>query len=178
MPNSRATSSRYNYRMALIYFYDSTELDKVQLADAFKSTDHRFSFIDAKIDPGQCDPQTEVISVFITSTVSRACIEAMPKLKLIACRSTGFNNVDLQAAEEHGVAVVNVPTYGENTVAEYTFALLLALVRKLPQVINTENEQFKTTELITVDQAFGGWQKAQKTHFADNGTFDQIYQVK
>jgi sulfate transport system substrate-binding protein len=31
-------------------------------------------------------------------------------------------------------------------------------------------------KLITVDDVFGGWQKAQKTHFADGGTFDQIYQ--
>ena len=38
--------------------------------------------------------------------------KAMPKLKLIACRSTGFNNIDLTAAAEHGVAVVNVPTTG------------------------------------------------------------------
>jgi len=36
--------------------------------------------------------------------------------------------------------------------------------------------QFSTVKLITVDAVFGGWQKAQKTHFADGGTFDQIYQ--
>lgn len=34
---------------------------------------------------------------------------------------------------------------------------------------------FPTLELITIDQAFGGWTKAQKTHFADGGVFDQIY---
>jgi sulfate transport system substrate-binding protein len=28
---------------------------------------------------------------------------------------------------------------------------------------------------VTIDEVFGGWQKAQKTHFADGGTFDQIY---
>jgi sulfate transport system substrate-binding protein len=37
-------------------------------------------------------------------------------------------------------------------------------------------EQFAKLKLVTVDDAFGGWQKAQKTHFADGGTFDQIYQ--
>ena len=37
--------------------------------------------------------------------------------------------------------------------------------------------QFAPVNLITIDEAFGGWQKAQKTHFADKGTFDQIYQV-
>lgn len=36
----------------------------------------------------------------------------------------------------------------------------------------------KVKKLYTIDQAFGGWQKAQKTHFADGGTFDQIYSPK
>ena len=36
-------------------------------------------------------------------------------------------------------------------------------------------KQFPKVQLITVDDSFGGWQKAQKTHFADGGTFDQIY---
>ena len=36
--------------------------------------------------------------------------------------------------------------------------------------------QFNAVKLVTVDEVFGGWQKAQKVHFADGGTFDQIYQ--
>jgi sulfate transport system substrate-binding protein len=35
--------------------------------------------------------------------------------------------------------------------------------------------QFPKIELFTIDQAFGGWTKAQKTHFADGGVFDRIY---
>jgi sulfate/thiosulfate-binding protein len=37
-------------------------------------------------------------------------------------------------------------------------------------------EQFPRVNLFTIDEVFGGWEKAQKTHFADSGTFDQIYQ--
>ena len=36
--------------------------------------------------------------------------------------------------------------------------------------------QFSPVKLVTVDEVFGGWQKAQKTHFADGGVFDQIFQ--
>jgi sulfate transport system substrate-binding protein len=36
--------------------------------------------------------------------------------------------------------------------------------------------QFSPVKLVTVDETFGGWQKAQKTHFADGGVFDQIFQ--
>jgi D-lactate dehydrogenase len=137
--------------MALIYFYDATELDKQQLSDALSGTDHRWQFVDGKIDPSNCDPETEVIAPFVSSTVSRAIIEKLPELKLIACRSTGFNNIDLDAAKEHGVTVTNVPTYGENTVAEYAFMLLLSLVRKLPDVLRAENAQFSPETLMGHD---------------------------
>jgi D-lactate dehydrogenase len=137
--------------MALIYFYDATELDKQQLTESLRGTDHRWQFIDGKIEPENCDPETEVIAPFVSSTITRAIIEKLPKLKLIACRSTGFNNIDLDAAKEHGVTVVNVPTYGENTVAEYAFMLLLALVRKLPDVLRTENEQYVPEKLMGHD---------------------------
>ena len=39
-------------------------------------------------------------------------------------------------------------------------------------------EQFVNVKLIAIDDVFGGWQKAQKTHFADGGMFDQIYTRK
>jgi sulfate transport system substrate-binding protein len=39
-------------------------------------------------------------------------------------------------------------------------------------------KRFAGLELFTVDDVFGGWQKAQSTHFSDNGVFDEIYQVK
>jgi sulfate/thiosulfate transport system substrate-binding protein len=47
-----------------------------------------------------------------------------------------------------------------------------------PAVAAKFEKQFPKLELITIDAVFGGWQKAQKTHFEDGGTFDQIYQPK
>jgi D-lactate dehydrogenase len=73
----------------------------------------------------------EVLLPFIHSFVGRSAIEAMPKLRLIATRSTGFDHIDMEAAKEHGIVVANVPGYGETAVAEYTFALLLTLSRKV-----------------------------------------------
>jgi len=72
-----------------------------------------------------------VLLPFIHSAVDREALESMPGLRLIATRSTGYDHIDLEAAEERGVVVSNVPTYGENTVAEHTFALMLALSRKV-----------------------------------------------
>jgi sulfate/thiosulfate-binding protein len=44
-----------------------------------------------------------------------------------------------------------------------------------PKVAAAHAARFPKIELVTVDQVFGGWQKAQATHFADGGVFDQIY---
>lgn len=137
--------------MALIYFYDVTELDKQQLTAALKETDHHWEYIPDKISLDNINPDTEVISVFVKSNVTHEVIHAMPKLRLIACRSTGFDAIDLEAATERDIAVTNVPTYGDATVAEYAFALLLTLTRKLAAVLATENTQFTTEELRGTD---------------------------
>lgn len=124
--------------MSLIYFYDSTKLDKSQITDNLRDSDHDWRFIDESIHINNIDPETEVLSPFVTSNVTREIIEKLPKLKLIACRSTGFNNVDLEAAEERNITVVNVPRYGESTVAEYAFILIGSLLRKIPQSIGAD----------------------------------------
>jgi D-lactate dehydrogenase len=72
----------------------------------------------------------EVVSVFIYSRITDEVLAALPALKLIATRSTGADHIDLRAARARGIAVCNVPNYGENTVAEHAFALILGLSRK------------------------------------------------
>jgi len=54
-----------------------------------------------------------------------------PKLKMISLWQTGFDNVDLKAATEHGVTVSNVPSYVFDSVAEFVFALCFDLLRKV-----------------------------------------------
>lgn len=72
----------------------------------------------------------EIISCFTGSKFDKKTISKFPNLKLIAVRSTGFDNVDINFCKELGVAVANVPTYGQNTVAEYAFSLILDIARK------------------------------------------------
>ena len=74
-----------------------------------------------------------VLSVFIRSRVTRGVLDQLPSLRAVATRSTGYDHIDLAACRERGVVVSNVPTYGENTVAEHTFGLILALSRKIHQ---------------------------------------------
>jgi len=74
----------------------------------------------------------EVLSPFVYSKLDAAILARFPQLKLIATRSTGYDHVDLSYCKAHGVTVCNVPDYGDSTVAEHVFALLLGLARNLP----------------------------------------------
>ena len=65
--------------------------------------------------------------------LEREFFQARPNLRLVCVTATGVNNVDLDAAKEHGVTVANCKGYSTETVAQHTFMLMLALVRSLPQ---------------------------------------------
>ena len=73
----------------------------------------------------------EIISIFINDRIDSSFILAHPSLRLITTRSTGFDHIDTVACQAAGIEVTNVAGYGENTVAEHTFALMLALSRRL-----------------------------------------------
>lgn len=73
----------------------------------------------------------DAIAVFIYSRIDKKVLGKLPKLRFIATRSTGYDHIDTAAATARKIVVSNVPTYGENTVAEHTFALILALSRKI-----------------------------------------------
>jgi D-lactate dehydrogenase len=75
--------------------------------------------------------ECEVVSPFIYSRINQPVLDAMRQLKLVVTRSTGYDHVDIAACKARGVAVCNVPEYGSQTVAEHSFALILALSRRL-----------------------------------------------
>jgi len=78
----------------------------------------------------------EAISTFIYSSLDMAVLEQLPRLKLISTRSTGFDHIDLEYCSEHGITVCNVPDYGQNTVAEHVFGLLLTISHRLYEAID------------------------------------------
>jgi D-lactate dehydrogenase len=95
-------------------------------------TEHEVHFIDAPIRETIPDEvrDAEVLSVFVDSRISEAMIDSMPNLRVIALRSTGYDHVPVAYAEGKGIVVSYVPHYGSQTVAEFAFALILALSRK------------------------------------------------
>ena len=97
--------------------------------------DENLSFFADKISDEniiQC-AEADVISLTVESDLTKERAALLPKLKLVAARSTGYDNVDLSALKERGIALVSVPGYGSKPVAEFTFALMLALVRRVTE---------------------------------------------
>lgn len=98
------------------------------------------TIVTKKLTVKTLDPQTEMLVVFIETPVTKEVIAKLPKLRYITTMSTGFDHIDMAAAKARGITVSNVPTYGENTVAEHTFALILGLTRKLFESVKRVKE--------------------------------------
>jgi D-lactate dehydrogenase len=87
-------------------------------------------------ETAEAHADADVVSTFIYSRLDRVVLEQLGSLKLIATRSTGYDHIDLDHCQQHEIVVCNVPTYGENTVAEHVFGLLLTLSHKLDQAVD------------------------------------------
>ncbi|MEI8128182.1 MAG: NAD(P)-dependent oxidoreductase [bacterium] len=85
--------------------------------------------------------QAEILSCFTFSRVDAKILKQFPKLKLIALRSVGFNHIDIDYCKEHNIQVVNSFGYGNVTVAEFAFGLMLDVMRKISRsYLNLKNE--------------------------------------
>lgn len=93
----------------------------------------------------------EAVCVFVNDDASRNVLEQLAKIgvKIIALRCAGFNNVDLQAAQEFGLQVVRVPAYSPEAVAEHAVALMLSLNRRIHRAYQrTRDANFSLEGLI------------------------------
>ena len=78
---------------------------------------------------------TDAVALVVRSEtkVTRKVIEAAPKLRVVGRAGVGVDNVDIEAATQHGTVVMNTPGGNTVTTAELSFAMLLSLARKVPQ---------------------------------------------
>lgn len=80
--------------------------------------------------------------------VTQAVLEAGKKLKVVGRMGVGVDNIDLQAAKEQGVTVVNSPLSTTVTVAELTMGFMLSLARSIPRAdAGMKSEQWLKKEL-------------------------------
>lgn len=79
--------------------------------------------------PAQIVERAQDAEIVLVNKVilNREIIDQLPKLRYIGVLATGYNNIDIEAAKEKGIVVTNVRAYGPASVAQQSFALLLAL---------------------------------------------------
>lgn len=94
----------------------------------------------------------DIVSIFVYSEMNKEVLNKLPNLKMIATRSTGFDHIDCDWCKKKSIVWANVPVYGSNTVAEYTFGLLLAITRKITMAHQSvEDGEFSPEGLTGVD---------------------------
>ncbi|NLF91461.1 MAG: phosphoglycerate dehydrogenase, partial [Corynebacterium marinum] len=99
-------------------------------------------------------PEADALLVRSATTVTREVLEAAPKLKIVGRAGVGLDNVDIDAATERGVMVVNAPTSNIHSAAEHAVPLLLSTARQIPAADRTLREKtwkrssFNGTEIL------------------------------
>jgi D-lactate dehydrogenase len=112
-------------------------------------------------DNARLTPETAVrasgfdaVCIFVNDCADASTLEILARggTRLLALRCAGFDQVDLSTARRLGISVVRVPAYSPYAVAEHTVALLMALVRKIPQAHRRAKEfDFSHRNLIGFD---------------------------
>ncbi len=125
--------------MRTIIFYDSKQYEReffeTELFDKFN-----IEFKDYELLPetelSYVEETAEIISVFTASRLTKETLEKFSNLKLILTRSVGYSHIDIDYCNSKNIIVANTPHYGDYTVAEFSFGILLNLVRRISYGIN------------------------------------------
>ncbi len=114
----------------IIYFVEAEPEEQEFFSRSLPA--HEVRFVATLTEVGE---DAEILAPFINAKVTPDFLATHPALRLIATRSTSTDHLDLAACKARGVAVAHVPFHAEATVAEHTFALLLAVSRRLGEVM-------------------------------------------
>jgi len=124
----------YKYKVVITEAeYKSFDLEKEEL-----------NKVDAEVIVGQCKTEDEIIQIAKDAdglivqyaSITRRVIESLEKCKVIARYGIGVDSIDVEAATEHGICIVNVPEYCIDEVSDHTMALALTCVRKVVMLDN------------------------------------------
>lgn len=123
----------FDFRKSEREFFEKTELSDFEIEFIKEPLNEISNLTEEQIE------DTDIISVFITSSVTQNVIKKFKNLRMIVTRSTGYNHIDIEYCLKNNIAVFNAGSYGEISVAQYTFMLILALVRKfIPAYVDTQ----------------------------------------
>ena len=136
-------------------FFDVDHNKNILIREQFKSdAEFELVFSEKQFDTESAKKVTDTrgIALFIRSKVTEEVLDLLPDLEIISTLSTGYDHIDLDACKNRGITVCNVPDYGNNTVAEYAFGLILALTKKFkPTFERAEKGIFSRSGMTGMD---------------------------
>ncbi|MCQ2505355.1 MAG: 2-hydroxyacid dehydrogenase [Saccharofermentans sp.] len=137
-------------------FFDTKPYDREVFEPLLKASGIETIFYDTRICQDDCILASgcDAVCVFVNDEVDRKVIDTLAeyKVKVIALRCAGFNNVDYKYANSKGIKVVRVPAYSPYAVAEHAMALLQTLNRKIHKAyIRTRDFNFSLNGLTGFD---------------------------
>ena len=134
--------------------FDTKPYDREFLSKRGESIDWSFHESGLRPETAALAEGAEAVCVFVNDRVDADCLAALAEKKVrhVALRCAGFNNVDLGAAEELGISISRVPAYSPHAVAEHTVALLMTLNRQIHRAYNRVREHnFSLAGLVGFD---------------------------
>ncbi|REG49784.1 D-lactate dehydrogenase [Paraburkholderia sp. BL6669N2] len=139
-----------------IAVFSAKPYDREYLNAANAAHRHRLQYFDVPLDveTAALAAGHGAVCIFVNDLADSPVLQALKQggTKLVALRCTGFNNVDLKAAESLGIKVVRVVDYSPNSVAEHAVALLMAINRKIHRAYNrTRDFNFSLDGLMGFD---------------------------
>jgi D-lactate dehydrogenase len=142
-----------------IIFFESPKTEQLVVSELLEGLD--VVFYEEKLSGSNLEltKDADVLCIFTNSLINKDVIDSLPNLKAIVTRSTGFDHIDVAYANSKNIKVSNVPAYGSETVAEFAFALILTLSRKMREATSAIKENGDYTVPLKVQ----GFDLSEKT---------------
>ncbi|ODS24500.1 hydroxyacid dehydrogenase [Candidatus Endobugula sertula] len=127
-----------------VLVYSANEYTKDMLLTANANNEHQFDFTETRLEAQTTilADQYPAVCCFVDDSLNGLVLQHLKNhgVKLVLLRCTGFNNVDLRAAQELGLRVMRVVSYSPHSVAEFTVGMILNLNRKIHRAYNRVRE--------------------------------------
>jgi D-lactate dehydrogenase len=145
--------------------YDRQSFEKIN-----REFGHELTFFEPKLTPETAPLAAgfEAVCVFVNDRVNHDTITQLADggTRIIATRSAGYNQIDLDSAETMGLAVVRVPAYSPSAVSEFTVGLILTLGRQIHRAYNrVRDNNFELDGLQGIERNFpkirGNWDQTE-----------------
>jgi D-lactate dehydrogenase len=136
-----------------IAFYYAKEFEKPQFDAVNARLGHEIVYIEAALNASTAPLAKgfDAVCIFVNDKCDAATVDILAAggVKLVLCRSAGYNQVDLAAVKRHGMSVMRVPAYSPESIAEHAVGMILSLVRNLHHQHNrVRNGNFSMENLV------------------------------